>query len=416
MFLIHLYNVLHLLILPFYIIVAIVRLVMQKESGSSILQKFGIYSSIRPKGKIIWIHAASVGESVIALTLINYMVKKYPDHKFLITTITLSSAKIIQKNLSSRILHQFLPVDTLLTVNRFLKYWQPNLGIFIESELWPCIITSASKKVPLLLINARLSDKSYRHWQYYPALFQAITNRFSLVLTQSKKDRDKFHNLGYTKPINLGNIKFSNMPLNIDNTELEKIHKQLLNKNIFLAASTHKEDEEIILPIIKKHRGLNLYYPIIVLRHPEKRQRIIDLCNKLGLSYELRSQTNLPKFSKDLYIVDTFSELGLFYSLSTLTFVGGSFYHGGHNVAEPAFFNNIILFGPDMSNFQNIAEDMVANKAALQITHADELSSKLENIFTNLAENNVYQENSLKYVNNKKEIIHNYIQHIKCFL
>ncbi len=413
------YNIANLILFPIYCLVLFIRIIRNKDTISSALQRLKGTGSIRPKGKLIWMHAASVGESMVAITLTNAINHIYPNVHFLITTGTLSSAKILEESLPNNATHQFAPLDNVIIVKKFLSHWKPDLGIFIESEFWPCLISEAAKQFDLILVNARLSDRSYSRWLNRKNLFNIIVSNFKLIATQSANDLDKYTNLECKNAINLGNLKFANKELNVNTQQLQGLRNIFHNTPIFIASSTHPEDEEIALQIIKdlKKEKIN-YYPIIVIRHPERRNEISEKCKELGLTFSLRSQNKTPSIKDDLYIVDSFGELGLFYSLSNITFVGGSFKRGGHNLVEPAYFDNVIILGPDMSNFQNISTDMINSKSAIQIQNKDELADKILFFLNkkNEEESNQLINNARKFVDNRKETIDNYLKKIKKFL
>ncbi|MFK7974258.1 MAG: 3-deoxy-D-manno-octulosonic acid transferase [Rickettsiaceae bacterium] len=395
------------------------RLIKGKDTASTFWQKIGYIKLSRPKGKLIWLHAASVGESMIAITLIKSLKKRYPEHNFLVTTCTLAALQTLRKSLSSNTIIQSVPIDQLLIVKLFLHHWQPDLGIFIESEIWPCLITESAKQCNLILVNARLSDKSFKTWFKIHRLFGVIINKFKLVIVQSEADLYKYQQLGCIKPINLGNIKFSNNDLPINQDQRAQLHKILQDKKVFIAASTHKEDEDIILPIIKNLQQENInYYPIIILRHPDRKEEVEKQCQILGLKYSFRASNKTPSLDEDLYIVDTFGELGLFYSLSEIVFVGGSFQRGGHNLLEPANFENVILLGPDMTNFQNITDEMVEKKAAIQVSNATELYNQIKYFCSKSDENThlLYKKNALHFVRERQHILERYIQQIETFI
>ncbi len=419
MIVIHFYNLINFILFPVYFLVLLVRIIKKKDNVQSITQRLGGAMALRPAGQLIWMHAASVGESMVAITLVKALNKLHPGSSYLITTGTLSSADILTRWLPANARHQFTPIDNLIIVKKFIAHWKPDLGIFIESEFWPCLISESAKKFDLVLVNARLSDKSYARWQKRKALFQNIVNNFKNVIVQSKTDLEKYQNLGCNKILNLGNLKFANKELEVDKGKLQKLQKIFSNKKIFVASSTHREDEEVTLSIIQDFKQKNInYYPIIVLRHPERRDEIARQCVKLGLSFSLRSSGNLPSLEDDLYIVDSFGELGLFYSLAFMSFIGGSFKHGGHNLVEPAYFDNIIIFGPDMSNFQNIADDMISSKAALQINNSAELADRIEFFLdkNNKKDASEFSNNARNFVDNREETLARYIAEIEKFL
>jgi 3-deoxy-D-manno-octulosonic-acid transferase len=413
------YNIANLILFPIYCLILLVRIIRNKDNISSAVQRICGSSVKRPKGKVIWIHAASVGESMVAITLTKSLNAIYKDVHFLITTGTLSSAKILEKSLPKNATHQFTPLDNLIIVRRFLSHWKPDLGIFIESEFWPCLICESAKKLDLILVNARLSDKSYLRWLDKKGLFNTITSNFKLIATQSFADLDKYTTLGRHQALNLGNLKFANKELEVDKEQLQNLRQVFLEKKIFVASSTHQEDEEIVLQIINdfKNKKIN-YYPIIVLRHPERRNEISKKCKELNLSFSLRSKNKTPSLNEDLYIVDSFGELGLFYNLSYITFVGGSFKRGGHNLVEPAYFDNVIILGPDMSNFQNIATDMITSSAAIQIHDKEELSNEILKYLSaeNTIKANELISNARKFVVDRNETLDNYLKEIRKYL
>jgi 3-deoxy-D-manno-octulosonic-acid transferase len=414
------YNIANLILFPIYCLILLVRIIKNKDNVSSATQRICGTDTKRPsEKKVIWIHAASVGESMVAITLTNSLNAIYPNVHFLITTGTLSSAKILEKSLPENATHQFTPLDNLIIVRRFLSHWKPDLGIFIESEFWPCLISESAKKLDLILVNARLSDRSYQRWLGKKGIFNSITSNFKLIATQSLADLDKYMTLGLHKAINLGNLKFANKELDVDKEQLQSLQAVFKEKKIFVASSTHQEDEEVTLQIINDFKNKKIdYYPIIVLRHPERRDEISKKCKELNLSFSLRSENNTPSLNKDLYIVDSFGELGLFYSLSDITFIGGSFKRGGHNLVEPAYFDNVIILGPDMSNFQNIATDMINCKAAIQIDNKEELASKILSFLSteNASKASELINNARKFVEDRNETLDNYLKEIKKYL
>lgn len=419
MMIFHFYNFMNFILFSVYFFVLLVRVIKKKDNIKSITQRLGGDMLARPAGRLIWMHAASVGESMVAITLVRELNKQYPNSNYLITTGTLSSANILAKWLPDNATHQFTPIDNMLVVQKFINHWKPDLGIFIESELWPCLIQAAAAKFNLILVNARLSDKSYARWQGRREIFQQIVGNFKNIIVQSKSDLEKYQNLGCEKVLNLGNLKFANKELDVDKKQLQELQAILTKKKIFVASSTHQEDEEVTLSIIKDFKQKNInYYPIIVLRHPERRDELTKRCTKLGLSFSVRSEGAMPSLEKDLYIVDSFGELGLFYSLAFMSFIGGSFKHGGHNLMEPAYFDNVIVLGPDMSNFQNIADDMLSRKAALQINNAQELADKIEFFFDKKHQKdaNEFSNNARNFVLSREETLGNYIQEIGKFL
>ncbi|OZG31513.1 lipid IV(A) 3-deoxy-D-manno-octulosonic acid transferase [Rickettsia endosymbiont of Culicoides newsteadi] len=459
---IYLYHILSFLFLPLYVLLLVLRVIVGKEDIKRIGERFAIghthtiinsgglgsrndgvtpisnrratsddvpnFSSIDYKRNetLVWIHAASVGESMIALTLVEnindlWLKRTMPKTtlKFLVTSGTKSSAKILQQKLPVNAVHQLIPIDNIIFVKKFFRNWQPTLGIFVESELWPCLISEGKKHCKLLLLNARISDKSFASWKKISSFFREITSNFSEIIVQSNIDYEKFMQLGMSNINNLGNIKFANKKLPVNEQELTILAQYMSAKRIIVFASTHLEDETVLLNIIKpiKQRYPNCYF-ILIPRHPERKNDIGKACTQLNLTYSIKSEQNIPILTDDLYIVDKFGELGLFFSISYISFVGGSFKQGGHNVLEPAYFANYIIFGPDMSNFANIANEMLANKAATQIQNESDLLNKMEYLLseTGIEEAKIYQTNALEFVNKNQQILGNYLAIIEKYL
>lgn len=414
-----LYYIFSFILSPVYFVIILIRLLIGKEDIKRIKERFAIGKHRQDNSFLIWIHAASVGESMVALTLIHNISKHYPEIRFLVTSWTQASAKILSTNLPKIATHQLLPIDNIIFTKKFLKNWQPDLGIFIESELWPCIINEAAKQCELLLINARISDKSFKSWKKRKSFFQLILKNFSKIIVQSERDLQKFQELGISHAINLGNIKFANEKLYVNQKELVKLSSHLKDKRVIAFASTHTEDEEVILPIIKslKEQFLDCYI-ILIPRHPERVKSILDNCKAQNLLSTAKSQSDLPNLRDDLYIVDRFGEMGVFFSIALISFIGGSFKQGGHNILEAANFSNCVIFGPDMSKNTDIAKGILQNKAAIQIKNGEDLLNTLKSLLNpdNSRELKNYQENSLKFVEKNQKILDEYLQVITEFL
>lgn len=405
------YYLLTTLLFPVYICLLGIRIAQGKEIFSRTKERFAVASKKRPIGRLIWLHAASVGESMIALTLVNEITARTPTARFLVTSMSASSASILESKLPTNAIHQFIPVDHLLFVRKFLAYWKPDLGIFIESELWPCLINESAKFCSLILINARISNKSFKLWVKFSNFFQVVANNFKEIIVQSNLDLEKFQALGINRVTYLRNIKFAHPKLNIDQEQYKTLNKHLISKRVIVAASTHAEDEHAILKyIIQLRAQFHDCYFIVVLRHPNRRYEISRYCQQLGLSFSLRSVSSLPVLNEDLYIVDSFNELGLFYNIAHIVFIGGSFRHGGHNPIEPAHFGKIIIFGPDMSNCEELANEMIELNAAIQIESSKELLAKFQYFLSQEIEAaEQYNKNSLRYVQQYSNVLTDYL-------
>ena len=348
--------------------------------------------------------------------------------EFLITTGTISSANMVRNWSRSwpgnNIYHQFVPIDNSLIAYIFCNYWKPSIALFIESEIWPNLVYQASKICPSLIINARLSHKSFERWSKYKGTFQSIMSNYSKIIAQDEASRQKFIQLGIEDVLNLGNLKFSNKELDVDKSNLEKLQQQFAGRKIFVAASTHAEDENVVLASIKRlcNKGIN-FSPIIVLRHPERKDEVIELCKYHNFKYRIRSEernSNAKMADNELYIVDSFGELGLFYKLADIVFVGGSFKRGGHNLLEPAYFDCAIILGPDMSNHQEIANDMIRKGAACNISNEEELAGVIESLMddenSGLQERQQLSKNALSYVMDRRKVVQDYVVEINRLL
>lgn len=405
--------------LPFLLIWMIYRVLISQESGSSFLEKFGIaYCHVPSRSALIWIHAASVGEVKVACIVIDALNKIFNNNsiKFLLTTSTLSSSKIFLKSPLENTIHQFLPIDNVIFVRRFLKHWKPTIGIFIESELWPCLLYESAKTMPLLLINARLSEKSFSTWMRFPRVFQLISNNFNYILTQSESDLARFKTLGAQNVFNYGNIKLAATKPYVDRSELENLQRDLLDLKVVVAASTHEADEKLLFPLIKRLKNIHKdSFFIVVLRHPDKKNQVLKKLDQFGLKASLRSQNKRIDIKDDLYIVDSFGELGIFYAASYIAFIGGSFKDGGHNPLEAAHFNNCIVWGSDMSNFAEIASNMLMQKAAISVNGFDDLLSTMDHLLRDSSKTEVlgYAKNAQNFVTQNNDILSKYCQLIE---
>jgi len=410
---IFIYNILTTLLLPVYILLLLVRIIKDKEDVTRIKERFGVASCSNDGSRpLIWIHAASVGEAMMVITLIEAINNRSGQYGFLVTSGTRTSAGILSKRLPLNAIHQYIPADNFIFVQNFLRFWRPSLGVFIEAELWPALISQSAKYCRLLLLNARISDKSFRNWRIFKKIFQNVTAHFTEILVQSQTDLHKFQQLGVTGVKNFGNLKFANPKLKVDAQQLSILEKCLTGKKIIVIASAHLEDERVVLPLIKP---LKLQYRdscfIVVLRHPYRLEQVTNACADLGLNFRVRSREPEPSPQDDLYIVDKMGELGLFYSLADISFVGGSFAQGGHSPIEPAHFGNFIMFGPDMSNCLDIANEMLDKKCAVQIKNRQELLDKLQYFlsFGAAKEKEVYKTNAFEYTQHHQQILGNYL-------
>lgn len=409
-----LYNFLWILFLPFILIVIIFRIIIGKEDIMRIKERIGIASSVRSTKLIIWIHAASVGESRIALCLAKQFNDDYPKHRVLITTGTITSANMVRSFTSAKIAHQFIPMDNWISIWMFFNYWKPDIGILIESELWPNLLHIGAKFCPLILVNARMSDVSFSKWYRFRFIAKGIIKKFTHILCQSEKDTKKYKSLG-VDAIYIGNLKYSTAPLEVNQPHLVALEKMIKKRPVFLAASTHSGDEEIM---IEAHLQLKDKYPdiltIIAPRHIKRAKDICELIKKSDLSYSVRSLKDKINSKTDIYIVDTMGELGTLFNLANVSFIGGSFKNGGHNPIEAAYFDTYIIFGPNMTNFTEVAQEFLQYKAATQIQNIDELVESIDKVFA--GQMNLSQERSKVILTNHMNVMIKYLEYVKNLL
>ncbi len=360
------------------------RLSDGKEDPDRLSERKGVASVPRPNGKLIWLHAASVGESQSSLALIAKLLAERPDLHVLQTTGTLTSARLMQDRLPERSFHQFAPIDRLPWVRRFLDHWQPDMALWMESELWPNLVLEARhRNIPSVLVNARMSNRSFRRWHRFSGTACKLLQSFSLCLTQTEEQASYLRQLGADPVMYLGNLKFSATPLPVESTALDTLAAAVAGRPVWLAASTHVGEEEIAATV---HSRLTETWPdlltVIVPRHPARGGQIAQELRARGFTVTQRSCDG--NSLADIYIGDTLGELGLFYRLSKIAFIGGSMaHHGGHNPLEAAQLDCAVVLGPDMGNFATVARELLEAKGALQASTTDEIVESVSALLHN---------------------------------
>ncbi|MEQ9490234.1 MAG: 3-deoxy-D-manno-octulosonic acid transferase [Alphaproteobacteria bacterium] len=351
------------------------RIAAGREDPDRIGERRGIASRARPDGDLIWIHAASVGEANSCLRVIERLLRDPVKRSVLLTTGTVTSAKMVESRLPDGAIHQYYPVDRGLWVRRFLDHWRPDAAIWVESELWPNMICEASKRaIPLALINARMSERSERNWRLGGSAVRHLLSRFSVCLAQTPQEADCFKRLGADNAVYVGNLKYSAVPPPADKEDLSALQAAVADRPVWLAASTHPGDEALALDV---HRRLSADYSglltVIALRHPNRFEEVASLVTGAGLSFSSRNRDGKPSPDAGVFIVDTVGEMGLFYRLCPIVLVCGTFSGlGGHNPIEPAMLDCAILHGPDMRNFAAVAEDLEKAQASLVVRDSEE--------------------------------------------
>lgn len=349
------------------------------EDCSRINERYGYTSLLRPTGRLIWFHSASVGETLSLRSFIAEWKNKYPTDHIMITTTTVTAAKIVHDQFPG-VIHQFIPFDVWPWTKRFLNHWRPDNVFFVESELWPNIIMACRHRmIPMVLLNARLSDRSFRRWKRFRLVASHILNQFDECLAQGEETAERLNILGAKNVSVMANLKFGVKPLVVNDEKWGQLKAYFNGRPIWIAASTHPGEEKIIWNV---HAILRRTFPTIVTiiapRHPYRAASLYDEATRDGLHIQTLSDftSNQSNLVEGL-IIDAIGQLGTFYRLCDVVFMGGSLVpHGGQNPIEPALFGKPVLFGPHMHNFREVC-DILTKAGAETIHNTDELAARL---------------------------------------
>jgi len=351
------------------------RILRGKENSERTNERLGYASVERPQGTLVWVHGASVGECVAALPLIDALIET-TGCRILVTSGTVTSAKIMHERLPKNAIHQFVPIDTPAATARFLDHWRPQVGLFVDSDIWPNLVLGAHERgVRLALVNARMSQRSYQSWRWVRATASAILSSFETCLAQDDDIAARFRSLGTQDVRTIGSLKADAPVLPADSDKLAQLRAAIGDRPVFLAAQTHSGEEETVLPA---HDALRRFFPdlltVIVPRHPPRGPGIAMLCG--SRPNRLRSTGGLPEAGTAVYIADTMGELGLFYRLAPFCFVGGSLIrHGGQNPLEPAKLQCGVLAGPHTFNFTTAYEAVFKAQGAGCVNSSGEIAA-----------------------------------------
>ncbi|HEV3186330.1 MAG TPA: 3-deoxy-D-manno-octulosonic acid transferase [Xanthobacteraceae bacterium] len=351
------------------------RLKRGKEHPERIAERRGEAAVARPAGPLIWAHGASVGEMLAVMPLVECL--RARNFNVLVTSGTVTSARLAELRLPAGAIHQFVPIDAPRFITRFLDHWRPNLTLLAESDLWPNLIMScAERSVPLILVNGRLSEHSYARWRLLPATIATLLTRFDLCLAQSEGDAERYADLGAPRVSMTGNLKLDVPAPPVDEHKLAAMQAAIGRRPIVVAASTHAGEEALI---IEAHRRLRTSFrgliTIIAPRHPERGPGIVDIASVAGLTAVLRSRGHLPDRATEIYVADTIGELGTIYRLSPIVFMGGSLVRrGGQNPIEAAKLGAAILHGPHVNNFTEIYSALDEAHGAEEINDVNKLT------------------------------------------
>lgn len=377
-----------------------------REDSARSGERRGRPSLPRGSAPLVWFHAASVGESLALLSIIERVLKDYPAAEALVTTGTVTSAKLMAERLPQRAFHQYMPVDHPDWVRSFVDHWKPDAVVWSESELWPNILAEVKRRgIPAVLLNARMSESSFRQWKWAKGMARSVLSAFSLCLGQNEAEAKRLAALGAQDVRVSSNLKYAAAPLPVQQDKFNALRAAVGERKLLLFASTHPGEEEVALAthaaLKDKIAGL---LTVIVPRHPQRGADALALAQKQNLPAAQRSAGALPDASHDIYIADTLGEMGLFFRLCKTVVMGGSFAPiGGHNPIEPAQMGCAIIYGPHMHNFVTINEDFLKAKAALQVQDEDALheacARALKTPMTDMA------DNALKLAQEKAHVV-----------
>ncbi len=347
-----------------------------KEDPARRDERRGLPSLSRPDGRLVWVHAASVGEMLAALAFVERLTAT--GAAVLVTTGTVTSAEIAATRLPIGARHQYVPVDVPGWVDRFLDHWRPDLAVFVESEIWPATIRAlAVRNIPQVLVNARISERSARRWGRFDGLPRALFGRLALALAQSDADGERLRRLGTPAVVVSGNLKFDGRPLGVDDGERARLADAIAARPTWVAASTHAGEEAIVATV---HRMLRQSLPdiltVLAPRHPRRGDEVRAVLAEAGLSVASRSKGEMPCPDSDVYLADTIGEMGLVYRLAPVAFVGGSLVpHGGQNPIEPTLLGVAVLHGPQVRNFADVYRALDESCGARSVADAATLAA-----------------------------------------
>ena len=358
-----------------------------KEPVERFNERLGNYTHRRPKGKLYWFHGASVGEAISMLPLIDKLLNEDKDLHIMVTTGTLTSAEIMAKRLPERAFHQFIPFDVPKFARSLLAHFKPDAVFWFESELWPSLLFEIKKqRIPLILVNGRISDKSFKTWNYVKPISRELLSCFTLLLGQSEQDKMRMQMLSSIPVTCLGNIKYAGMPLPVDENALQELKSAVNGRQVFLISSTHHDEEaQLAVELPRLQAVVKDILVIVVPRHPNRGGEITEMFIEKGFKTEQRSAGGVIGKDTEVYVADTIGEMGLWYKLAEVSFIGGSLIpHGGQNFIEPARDKNAVILGPYMHNFTDMTARAKEANALVQVESAKEVIDNVIAFMTDL--------------------------------
>jgi 3-deoxy-D-manno-octulosonic-acid transferase len=345
-----------------------------KEERARKSERYGYASAPRPEGPLVWVHAASVGETNAVVPLIREISRR--GISVLLTTGTVTSAAIARARLDDEVIHQYVPIDLKPVVSRFLEYWHPDLALFAESEIWPITIMELGKRhIPQILVNARISDKSFRRWSMFNNVASTLFENMALVIAQSELDSARFQSLGALPVLVSGNLKADSGLPEADPLSLARLRSQIGSRPTWAAISTFEGEEKAAAQVHKALKSRMDLVSIIVPRHPERADEIEAMLVEEGLNVARRSRSDSIVTDTDIYLGDTIGEMSLYLQLTEIAFVGRSLTaQGGQNPLEPAMMGCAILSGGHVGNFRESYQMLARNGSARMVRDTEMLA------------------------------------------
>ncbi|WP_137156823.1 lipid IV(A) 3-deoxy-D-manno-octulosonic acid transferase [Rhizobium sp. FKL33] len=360
-----------------------IRSARGKEERARRSERYGYASAARPEGPLVWVHAASVGETNAMVPLIKEISRR--GITVLLTTGTVTSATVANARLAGYVIHQYVPLDLKTVVDRFLDYWQPDLALFAESEIWPNTIMALGKRhIPQILVNARMSDRSFRRWSSFPNVASTLFENLALVIAQSELDASRFQDLGALPVLVSGNLKAdSDMP-EADASALMRLRQQIGGRPTWAAISTFDGEEKAAGQVHKALKSRLDLLSIVVPRHPERGDDIEAMFKEQGLAVARRSRGEQISADTDVYLGDTIGEMSLYLQLTEVAFVGRSLTaEGGQNPLEPAMMGCAVLSGGHVGNFRESYQMLARNGSARMVRDTEMLAKGVYYLITN---------------------------------
>ena len=378
------YRLLTGLILILSPIILIIRLIKKKEDPKRFKEKFCFFSKKKNKGKLIWFHGASVGELQSIIPLIEQLNKNKRIKQILITSNTLSSSKVISKFKFKKVIHQFFPIDVNFLSKKFLNYWKPSIACFIDSEIWPNMLSNLkNEEIPIILLNARITKKTFRKWLIFSNFANTLFRKFNLCLSSNNESKNFLNRLGAKEIKYIGNLKYAQSEQKIDNLR-KNIRNFIKSKKVWCASSTHFNEEYLCglvhKKLKKKYKNL---LTIIIPRHINRIESIEKELTSLNLKIQLDEPSSSIDSTTDIYLVNSYGKTKSFYNNCKNVFLGGSIInHGGQNPLEAARFGCKILYGKNVSNFREIYGFLNKNKISHLVKTKQEFERKLDTLLS----------------------------------